>query len=57
MLTHGQAVRGAVIRGVSPELEPKVSEVARSMVSGTLSALADGEYGIILGKDLARALG
>ena len=57
MLTHGQAVRGAVIRGVSPEKEAEVSEVAVSMTSGELSALAEGEYGIILGKDLARALG
>ncbi len=57
MLTHSQAVRGAVVRGVSPEKEADVSEVANSMVSGSLSALVDGEYGIILGKDLARALG
>ena len=57
MLTHSQAVRGAVVRGVSPEKEADVSEVANSMISGALSALVDGEYGIILGKDLARALG
>ncbi len=57
MLTHGQAVRGAVIRGVSPDKEAEVSEVAVSMTSGQLSGLVEGEYGIILGKDLARALG
>jgi len=57
MLTHGTGVRGAVIRGVLPEDEPQVSEVVSSMTAGRLDALEDGGYGIILGKDLARALG
>ena len=57
MLTSGQQVSGTVIRGVSPELEPAVSEIAENMVFGSLDDLLPGEFGIILGKDLARSLG
>ena len=57
MLTHGQAVRGAVIRGVLPEAEDKVDEIGRHMRSGRLDLLKPDEFGAILGVDLARALG
>jgi lipoprotein-releasing system permease protein len=57
MLIHGQQVNGSIIRGVLPDEEPNVSEVAAKMVSGTLHDLQDGEYRIILGIDLARILG
>ncbi|HEX9803274.1 MAG TPA: lipoprotein-releasing ABC transporter permease subunit [Gammaproteobacteria bacterium] len=57
MLIHGQQVNGSIIRGVLPEEEPNVSEVAAKMVTGTLHDLQDGEYRIILGIDLARILG
>jgi lipoprotein-releasing system permease protein len=57
MLTHGEAVRGAVVRGVLPEEEPRVSEIVQSMTAGSLESLKDGSYGIILGKDLAQNLG
>ncbi len=57
MLTHGTAVRGAVIRGVLPDWEPQVSEVMRKMQAGSLKDLHDGGYDIVLGSELARALG
>ncbi|WP_303905799.1 lipoprotein-releasing ABC transporter permease subunit [Thiohalomonas denitrificans] len=57
MLIHGQQVNGSLIRGVLPDAEKEVSKVAESMVSGTLSSLEPGEFGIILGSDLARILG
>jgi lipoprotein-releasing system permease protein len=47
---------GAFIRGVDPEFEPRVSEVDQKMVSGELSDLKPGEYGIILGIGLASRL-
>jgi lipoprotein-releasing system permease protein len=47
---------GAFIRGVNPEFEPRVSEVDQKMVSGDLSDLKSGEYGIILGIGLASRL-
>ncbi len=57
MLTHGQAVNGTLVRGVLPGLEPEVSRVARHMTEGALESLAPGEWNIVLGADLARALG
>jgi lipoprotein-releasing system permease protein len=56
MLTNRSAVSGAIIRGVDPAWEPQVSEVGRKMVAGSLDALQAGEYGIILGRELANSL-
>lgn len=57
MLIHGQQVNGSLVRGVLPDEEPKVSDVAANMVSGSLDDLLAGEFRIILGIDLARILG
>ncbi|HZE60865.1 MAG TPA: ABC transporter permease, partial [Burkholderiales bacterium] len=56
MLSAGQAVRGALIRGVVPDEEEKVADFASHMRLGSLGALKPGEYGVILGVDLARGL-
>lgn len=57
MLTNSRRVSGAIIRGILPFEEPKVSDVAKNMVSGQLVDLKPGEFGIILGRELANALG
>ena len=57
MLSAGQAVRGALIRGILPDQEETVADFGSHMRIGTLDALKPGEYGVILGADLARALG
>lgn len=57
MLSFGEQVNGTLIRGILPEEEPKVSDVGEKMIFGELENLQPGEFGIILGKDLARALG
>jgi lipoprotein-releasing system permease protein len=57
MLSAGRAVRGALIRGIEPEQEERVADFARHMRTGKLTALKPGEFGVILGADLARALG
>ncbi len=56
MLAFDQTVRGALVRGVVPELEEKVADFAQHMKSGALGALVPGEFGIVLGAELARAL-
>ncbi|RLJ65314.1 lipoprotein-releasing ABC transporter permease subunit [Sulfurisoma sediminicola] len=56
MLAFDSQVRGAMIRGVLPEAEDKVADFARHMKIGRLDALKEGEFGIILGSELARAL-
>ena len=57
LLTRGQAVRGASVRGVLPEREERVADIGRHMKHGRLENLKAGEYGIVLGVELARALG
>ena len=57
MLAAGQAVRGSVVRGILPEREDKVAEIGQHMRAGSLAALKPGEFGIVLGSELARALG
>lgn len=57
MLIQGRNVTGTLIRGVVPELEPGVSSVADKMQQGELVDLKPGEFGVILGRDLARKLG
>ena len=56
MLANGDSVRGAVIRGIQPELENQVADFAQHMKSGKLTDLKPGEFGIILGGELARVL-
>jgi lipoprotein-releasing system permease protein len=49
--------QGAMIRGVLPEYEPKVSDLDKKMVEGKLTDLKAGEFNIILGNELALFLG
>ncbi len=57
LLTYGSAVRGALVRGVVPRQEEQVADFAQHMRAGRLDALKPGEFGIVLGVELARALG
>jgi lipoprotein-releasing system permease protein len=56
MLTFDGQVRGVMVRGILPEAEDKVADFARYMRSGKLTQLRPGEFGMILGGELARAL-
>ncbi len=57
MLSSGGGVRGTVVRGIVPQLEDKVADIGAHMVAGSLDALVPGEFRIVLGSELARALG
>jgi lipoprotein-releasing system permease protein len=57
MLSNGRSVRGALVRGIEPGQEERVADFARHIRTGSLDALKPGEFGIVLGGDLARALG
>ena len=57
MLVNGQNVAGALMRGIDPELEPRVADISDKMNVGSLQDLADKSYNIVLGKELAMALG
>lgn len=57
LLSFQQTVQGSIIRGVVPQMEDQVADIGRSMKKGSLDALKPGEFGIVLGKELARNLG
>lgn len=57
MLSYDRGVQGAIIRGIVPAAEDKVADLGRHMKAGSLNDLRAGEFGIILGADLAYALG
>ncbi|OIP09892.1 MAG: cell division protein FtsX [Betaproteobacteria bacterium CG2_30_68_42] len=57
MLAFDQGVRGTLVRGVLPEREEQVADFSRYMRGARLDALRPGEFGIVLGSELARALG
>ncbi len=57
MLSQGNRVRGTLIRGIDSQLEGRVSTIEQKMIQGRFDALQSGEFGIVLGKDLAVAMG
>ena len=57
MLSFGQSVQGVMVRGIDPARETAITELANKIKAGSLEDLRSGEFGIVLGTDLARALG
>ena len=57
MINADRRVSGTMLNGIQPDYESRVSEVADKMKSGKLSDLVAGEYGIVLGIELANYLG
>jgi len=57
MVNADRQVSGTLLQGILPEYEANVSEVANKMVSGSLNDLKSGEFGIVLGVELANYLG
>lgn len=57
MLNYADKVSGALLRGIEPEQERNVSDVHEHMVAGTMDALTEGGFGIVLGRELAIMLG
>jgi lipoprotein-releasing system permease protein len=57
MLTNGQEVSGAILRGIRPDLEDRVAAVREHMKRGSLDDLQPGSFNVVLGRDLAYTLG
>jgi lipoprotein-releasing system permease protein len=57
MAWAGEAVAGVTVRGVYPELEAEVSTIRSVMTAGDLAELTDRSYRIVIGVQLAAALG
>ena len=56
MIIRDDVMRGVILRGVLPDQEPKVSEVATKIKVGRWEDLRPGEFNIILGTALASSL-
>ncbi|SFU70231.1 lipoprotein-releasing ABC transporter permease subunit [Nitrosospira multiformis] len=57
MISFDQSVSGVAVRGILPEMEDHVADLGRMMIDGRLENLAPGEFGMVIGRELARALG
>ena len=57
MVSLNESVQGVMVRGILPQDESRVIELSDKMKAGSLQALQEGGFGIVLGSDLARALG
>jgi lipoprotein-releasing system permease protein len=57
LLIAGAKSSGALVVGVLPDQEQKVAAINEKMTHGAFEDLAPGEYGVILGAELAKALG
>lgn len=57
MFQSDKGVHGALLNGIEPAAENKVSIINNHMTSGRLEDLVPGKFGIVLGEQLARRLG
>ena len=57
MFSAGSGVRGVLVRGIDVQAEEGVADFKRHMRAGSLDALTPGSFNVVLGADLARALG
>jgi lipoprotein-releasing system permease protein len=57
LLLAGGSNSGAIVTGVLPEQESKVTSITQKMAAGSFDKLAKGSFGIVLGTELAKALG
>ncbi|MDB5880181.1 MAG: lipoprotein-releasing transporter permease subunit [Ramlibacter sp.] len=55
LLARGEDMRGTLVRGIDPAHEPEVTDLAVNM-NTVLAKLVPGQFGIVLGIELARQL-
>jgi lipoprotein-releasing system permease protein len=56
LLARGEDMRGAIVRGIDPAREGEVTDLAASM-QPVLGRLVPGQFGVVVGAELARQLG
>ena len=57
LVARGDDMRGIVVRGIVPEEEATVTDLAAKLKDTTLARLVPGAWGVVLGGELARSLG
>ena len=56
LLARGEDMKGTLVRGIDPLLEGQVTDLAVTS-QPTLARLVPGQFGVVLGGELARAMG
>jgi lipoprotein-releasing system permease protein len=57
LLARGEDMKGALVRGIDPALEPEVTDLVAGSQGEALRRLVPGEFRVVLGGELARMLG
>ena len=57
LIARGDDMRGTIVRGISPTDEATVTDLGAQLKDGVYSRLVSGQWGIVLGNELARAMG
>lgn len=57
MITYHKNVYGTLLQGIVPRLETEISQVEEKMNQGSIHDLVAGEFGVVLGEELAQSLG
>jgi lipoprotein-releasing system permease protein len=57
LLARGDDMKGVMVRGIDPVLEPGVTDLSPDLRTQALGRLQSGQFGVVLGVDLARMLG
>jgi len=57
MASRGDQLKGVLVRGVDPAREPAVSPALAALQAGLLTDLQPGEFGMVVGRELASSLG
>ena len=57
LLARGEDMKGTIVRGIDPAHEGEVTDLAVALPKETMAKLVPGEFGVVLGIDLARSLG
>ena len=57
LLARGDDMKGVLVRGIDPALEPEVSDLSNDTQTGVLQRLQPGAFALVLGRDLASNLG
>ena len=57
LLARGEDMKGVIVRGIDPALESRVTDLVQQPGGSALLRLRPGEFGVVMGGELARALG
>ncbi len=57
LLARGEDMKGTMVRGIDPVREPEVTDLAIELKNTGLNRLIPGDFGVVLGGELARSLG